>query len=111
VRFVKIDEHYSGEPATVQLSTDCAVHEHDSWNPTNIHHIWPRGLGGPNTAANKIVVCMNGHGAIHAFLQFLIDFNGDVPYDISKHFGIKVKLYARQGWNEAGKPTTGGGGE
>lgn len=32
-----------------------------------LHHVLPRSAGGPNTAANLLHVCANGHAAIHAF--------------------------------------------
>ena len=107
---IEIGAHY-GEPATVQLSEECAVHTHHEWEPTNIHHVWPKGMGGPDTKANKVVVCMNGHGAIHAYIQLLIKYDGKIPNDTRMHFGLKVRNLARSGWEQAGMPTTGGGGE
>jgi hypothetical protein len=103
-------EHY-GQPMTMPMGTSCSVHKHREWVPMEVHHIWPVGMGGPNVAANKVTVCCNAHYSIHEALRQLILHNGNVPLDTWKHFGVKVKHYAMQGWVEAGKPTHGGGGE
>lgn len=102
--------HYGG-PMRQQMGYTCAVHKHDDWVPFQDHHVWPLGLGGPNIASNKIRVCANGHYAIHAFLELLIKQNGRVPVDTLRHFGPAVRGYALSGWNQAGRPTTGTGGE
>jgi len=93
------------------MGEECVVHRHREWVPIEVHHIWPVGLGGPNIASNKISVCCNAHYSIHEFLRQLILHDGEVPAELAKHFGAKVKRYATQGWTEAGKPIHGGGGE
>lgn len=99
--------HFGG-PMTTPMSDECAVHEHREWVPVNQHHVWPVGLGGPDTPGNRIQVCANGHYAIHEFMRQLILHGGDVPWKLAQHFGSKVRHYARDGWEQAGKPTKGG---
>lgn len=100
------DAGHAHAPMT-KTSFQCAVHRHTEWVPENEHHIWPQGMGGPNTASNKITVCTNGHYMIHEFMRQLIIHKGEVPYDLARHFGPKVRDYARIGWEKAGKPTSG----
>jgi hypothetical protein len=88
------------------MSYECAVHKHRSWVPIERHHVWPRGLGGPDVESNKISVCANGHYEIHAYLDHLIKGTWGA---VERHFGAKVKRYARSGWEQAGRPTHGGG--
>jgi hypothetical protein len=96
-------------PETVQLGEQCGVHDHTSWVPVNTHHIWPKGLGGPNTDDNKIILCTNGHYEVHAYIELLMKYNGKIPNPIRIHFGLKVRNLALLGWARAGKPTHGGG--
>jgi hypothetical protein len=101
-------QHY-GAPMTMPMGVTCAVHVHREWVPIEAHHIWPKGMGGPDTAANKISVCANGHYSIHEVIRRLIAHNGELPD--AQHFSAKVKKLAMRGWDEAGRPTHGGGGE
>jgi hypothetical protein len=89
----------------------CQVHTHRDWTPLDSHHIWPKGMGGPDVPANRVVVCPNGHGAIHEYIRRLIRHNGVVPPDEARHFGRKVRALAVRGWTEAGRPMKGGAGE
>ena len=91
----------------VKLSTECAVHKHDEWVPVNAHHVWPVGMGGPDVPANRVTVCMNGHGQIHAYLDLLIRHGEGVPWEIRKHFGSAVRSFAVDGWERAGRPRRG----
>lgn len=97
--------------ATMPMGTNCVAHSHSEWVPIEAHHVWPRGLGGPDVSANRISICCNGHYAIHEYLRQLMIHSGTVPPELAKHFSPKVKAYAVQGWTEAGKPTTGSSGE
>lgn len=89
------------------MGTNCACHKHTEYEPIERHHVWPKGMGGPDVASNKISVCANAHYAIHEFIRQLMLHNGSVPAETSKHFSPKVKDYATQGWTEAGKPIHG----
>jgi hypothetical protein len=93
------------------MGTECAVHAHREWVPLEWHHIWPKGMGGPDVAENRIRVCANGHYAAHEFIRQLILHAGTVPGETAQHFSAKVKKLAIRGWTEAGKPVHGNGGE
>jgi hypothetical protein len=91
------------------MGTMCAVHVHRTWVPMEVHHVWPKGLGGPDIAANKVKLCANAHYSVHSFIDLLIKNNGRVPSETARHYSAKVKSFAMQGWTEAGRPMHGGG--
>ena len=91
----------------VRMGTVCGVHVHDEWVPIERHHVWPLGMGGPDVEANVVMVCANGHGQIHAYLDHLIRYGGvgRVPWDLTRRFGVKVRVLGQAGWTAAGSPT------
>jgi hypothetical protein len=89
-----------GEPRAA-MGITCACHTHRELVPQEVHHIWPKGMGGPDTAANKVRICSNAHGAIHDFLDKLIKGNGRVPWTVARHYGRAVRRYAQQGYAES----------
>lgn len=103
------DFHAHAGVAKMPMGVTCAVHRHRTWVPIEQHHVWPLGLGGPNIDSNKIAVCCNGHYEIHAYLDLLIKHAGAVPPPERRHFGRLVRGFALSGWQQAGKPTHGGG--
>lgn len=82
----------------------CAVHFHREDVPLETHHIWPTGKGGPDTAANRVVVCANGHGAIHALLLAMDKDFGRLPWRVRRRFGLRVRRLAHAGWVQYGSP-------
>lgn len=84
----------------MKMDTVCAVHEHDSSVPVELHHVWPLGLGGPNNPTNRIQVCTNGHYEIHAFMDYLNRYDGRPPWEIAREFGPRVRAFALQGYND-----------
>jgi hypothetical protein len=88
------------------MGVTCAVHRHRSWVPVERHHVWPLGFGGPDTDANRVGICANGHYAVHEYLDRLISSGGRVPSDQARHFGPKVRALALSGWQQAGRPTS-----
>jgi hypothetical protein len=91
-------------PAGVQVGTVCAVHHHDDYVPIEAHHVWPLGMGGPDRPGNKVKVCANGHYLIHGYLDLLITYGDEVPWEAAQHYGPKVRELARRGWDQAGGP-------
>lgn len=89
------------------MGTECAVHHHAEWEPIESHHVWPKGMGGPDAPENRVSVCANAHYAIHEVIRRLMANAGNLPD--AHHFSPKVRALALRGWTEAGKPTTGGG--
>lgn len=78
----------------------CIVHKHRDTVPLDVHHVFPRGAGGPDIASNRIVVCPNGHRRIHDYIRLLLKHQGQVPWPITRLFGPKVRHYARAGYDQ-----------
>lgn len=82
----------------------CELHrDHGTAKPIRgaVHHVWPRGAGGPDTPDNKVTICSNGHDAVHAVMWALV--NGDVVPRCAR----SEMALARRGvgmWEAAGKP-------
>lgn len=76
----------------------CAVHLHRSYTPTDVHHVWPLGLGGPDTVSNTVTVCPNGHRQIHEYLRLLQKDRGVIPWKTRRMFGRKVRRLAETGY-------------
>jgi len=71
---------------------------------TVVHHEWPRGMGGPDTAENKRKICPTGHNNIHRCIRKLCD--GD-PIVVGRDGTRKEIASASRGydaWVKAGKP-------
>lgn len=104
----ELDAGY-GAPLDMPMGTECSVHRHRSWVPVESHHIWPVGMGGPNTPENRVPLCANAHYTVHEVIRRLINGHGVVAD--SRRFSARVKALALRGWTEAGKPVHGSAGE
>jgi hypothetical protein len=93
-----------GQPLSMPMGTDCAVHKHREQVPLESHHIWPIGMGGPDTPFNRVRVCANAHYSIHEYMRQLILTGGTIPWAQARRYGRKVRALAIRGWTEAGKP-------
>lgn len=74
-------------------------------NRTQIHHIWPQGMGGPDTAANKIPLCPTTHSEVHLVME-AFDRAGRVT-PRKGGWGQYAYDLAVRGWSEwdkAGRP-------
>lgn len=84
----------------------CRVHVHRDFVPAEDHHVWPKEWHGPDTKANLIRICSNGHGEIHYYLNLLLTTGettpgkavNAIPYQIRNRFGSKVRAYALKGF-------------
>lgn len=79
------------------MGVDCACHHHREWVPLEIHHVWPKGDGGPDVPTNKVTICENAHGAIHSLLDHMR--KGPVPWIIRRRYGRKVRAFAQLGYD------------
>lgn len=83
----------------------CALHKtHGSARPLRgaVHHVWPRGAGGPDDPANRITCCETGHANLHHLMWRLVQ-----GYSIAGMGTRTERSYASRGVNEwlaAGKP-------
>lgn len=93
------------EIETVPFATwTCALHKnHGTANPIRgiVHYIQPLGAGGLDTFENKIIICANGHDAIHAVMWAMLT-NKPVPPCSRKESEIAQLGVAR--WKLAGEP-------
>lgn len=92
-----VRSHHRG--GIVKRGKACAVHYHKSRNPQEDHHILPKEFGGPTTKANLALCCSNGHGDTHYFLNLLLKFDGEVPWEIAQHFSKRVRDLAQRGYD------------
>lgn len=78
----------------------CVVHQYHKPAPkvNEIHHIWPLEAGGPDTPQNTIVVCPNGHRAIHRFMEILNVHEGKVPFRTRSSYATAEIKCAWQGY-------------
>lgn len=78
----------------------CGVHQRHTPKPsgTDLHHVWPKGMGGPDVAENKVPVCATGHQNIHRLLRALVATDGDVKPSFEKRFHPGEQKYARLGF-------------
>lgn len=71
---------------------------------TELHHVWPKGMGGPDVKANKIAICPTGHANVHRAMRKLID---GLPVKVTVD-GTKTEIeLAHSGfaqWDAAGRP-------
>ena len=87
-------------PLGVRMGTECACHRHREHVPVERHHVFPLGMGGPDTPDNRIVVCANAHYSIHAALDLLLRYEGDPPASSWRLYGWKVRRLARRGYDQ-----------
>ena len=73
-----------------------ACHEHRRMVSYEMHHIWPLGYHGPDTAANKIKICPNAHSDIHYLMERMFRSK---PYN-RREYGWKIFYYARSGYDQ-----------
>lgn len=92
-------------PVGIGGAWECALHKsHGTAKPLRgaVHHVWPRGAGGPDTPANRVTVCETGHANLHDLMWRLV--NG---HDITGLGARTERAYALRGvaeWTAAGKP-------
>lgn len=79
----------------------CQVHKkHIPESHLNhVHHVWPRGDGGPDIPENKIVACPTGHYNIHDLLSHYKIFMGAVPYTVLRTYSVEERKYAKLGFD------------
>lgn len=78
----------------------CVVHRHRDYVPIERHHRWPLYLGGPDTRANIVPLCANGHSAVHEYLRLLARGGGKVSWYRAMRYGPKVRALAKLGYDE-----------
>lgn len=67
-----------------------------------LHHVWPLGMGGPDTPDNWIVTCDTGHYNMHRLLGDLLRSQTMRTYGTDNERAMALRAYRK--WIEAGKP-------
>ena len=70
----------------------------DGRHTVDVHHIWPLGQGGPNTADNRTHICPSGHVRVHELLTQLLAAHGELPWAVLRHYGLAERELARRGY-------------
>jgi hypothetical protein len=93
-----------GQAAYYRTTAPCVVHkQHTPKSHINeIHHVWPKGDGGPDIPQNRIVVCATGHNNIHALIDLYRkawkDGQREPTFLELSHWGASEQKVAALGW-------------
>ena len=77
-------------------NTGFFCHSHTAYVSYELHHVWPLGYHGPDTAANKIKICPNAHSDIHFLMERMLRGK---PWNW-REYGPAVRRYAREGYDQ-----------
>jgi hypothetical protein len=83
------------------MGRECAVHTHRDDIPQEVHHVIPLGYGGLDVARNRVLLCSNGHSAVHDYEVQLRRGVGVVPWRKRVRYGPRVRGLGRTAY-EAG---------
>ena len=88
---------------TISGDEPCAVHETHDPVPycTDLHHVWPKGMGGPDVPENIVPVCPTGHQNIHRLLDKMVRGRGKVSKAVLAAFHPGEVRYARLGYERS----------
>lgn len=87
-----------GDPEPRAMGGDqCVAHLHRERVPMERHHVWPLGRGGPDTAANMVWLCANGHGSVHYLLDAELRRGEPLPWPERRRYGLRVRRVAEAG--------------
>ena len=95
----KLLEFIKAHPQQLTTAAPCQVHKgHSPPSHVNeVHHVWPVGDGGPNIAANRVVVCATGHNSIHQLIDLYR--KGNIDWDVLRHYSPEERRLAILGWD------------
>jgi hypothetical protein len=93
---------YPGRMATLKYEEPDPCEVHLTHTPHmalgDEHHVWPKGLGGPDIPSNIVTVCPTGHRNIHQLLEEFALYKGVPPWDVLKRWGVEERKLAALGW-------------
>lgn len=84
------------------MGRDCVAHVHREDVPIEVHHVWPKGDGGPDVKTNRVRVCANAHSSIHDLLdkgRKVLGGPAGLPWSVRHRYGRKVRQLAQAGWD------------
>lgn len=92
----------AGTPtAPAGTTAPCQVHRNHipSSHVNEVHHVWPRGDGGPDVPANRVVICATGHNSVHHLLDAYRRANGDPGWAVRRQYHPGERALAALGWD------------
>lgn len=68
-----------------------------------VHHVWPRGQGGPDVPKNRVPICGTGHSNVHTLLRLAEKAGGvdAVVWELRRPFTPGERRLARIGYGAA----------
>lgn len=89
------------ENAPTTTAAPCEIHKKHfpSSYQNEVHHVWPRGEGGPDIPANRVVVCATGHNNIHLLISQYKIHRGNLPWSYRKNFTKQERDLAELGYD------------
>lgn len=90
-------------PQLLTTRAPCMVHREHSPNShiNHEHHVWPKGMGGPDCDENLVVICPTGHYNVHRLLEEYVALRGDVPYSVRRQFTKGERELAKLGYERS----------
>lgn len=82
----------TAEPCQIHLVHRPLSHQN------HIHHIWPKGMGGPNIPENTVISCATGHFSIHLILKEWVRLDGKPDKSFLKTYTRGERKYAEMGY-------------
>lgn len=85
-------------------SWTCSLHkDHGSAKPIRgaVHHVWPRGAGGPDIPSNRVAVCETGHANVHTVMWALV--SSLPPPKCARAEAVLARRGVAE-WEAAGRP-------
>lgn len=64
------------------------------------HHILPKSWGGPDTVANKVVLCPSTHENVHQLLNRYVKLGGVPPWSVRRIYGVYARDLATAAWDQ-----------
>lgn len=63
-----------------------------------VHHIWPKEFGGPDTVENEVAICGTTHNNVHLIIRLYMNQSGVVSSKQLKPFNLYTRNLALKGW-------------
>ncbi len=76
-------------------SCKCSLNHQPGTLELVIHHVWPKGDGGPDDPANEVFICPTTHYNIHELLRAMVKEDRQISlYEFSERYDTAISRYA-----------------
>lgn len=65
-----------------------------------VHHIWPKGMGGPDVPGNKVSICPTGHTNVHMLLREWVRLGAEPPWEVRQRYHPAERDLAERGFRD-----------